>query len=110
MVAHQESSGDELATVAAQGDARWPRAESSSVTASATGGSKWKYVVVRSCHYLNDIVEQDHRAIKRRCAWTTGFKSFIQDIARADEVSAAGDQPPIQLFVHQDAADWDVLL
>jgi hypothetical protein len=32
-----ESSGDELATVAAQGDARWPRAESSSVAASSTG-------------------------------------------------------------------------
>jgi transposase-like protein len=25
---------------------------------------------------LNNIVEQDHRAIKRRCAWMTGFKSF----------------------------------
>jgi transposase-like protein len=33
-------------------------------------------VVVRSCRYLNNIVEQDHRAIKRRCAWMTGFKSF----------------------------------
>src|SRR5260370_11063246 len=29
---------------------------------------KWKYVEVRSCKYLNNIVEQDHRAIKRRCA------------------------------------------
>jgi transposase-like protein len=37
---------------------------------------KWKHVVVRSCRYLNNIVEQDHRAIKRRCAWMTGFKSF----------------------------------
>ena len=37
-------------------------------------------------------------------------EAFIRDIARADEVSAAGDQPPIQLFVHQDGADWDVLL
>lgn len=37
-------------------------------------------------------------------------EDFIRDIARADEVSAAGDQPPIQLFVHQDGADWDVLL
>jgi transposase-like protein len=33
-------------------------------------------VVVRSCRYLNNIVEQDHRAIKRRCAWMTGFESF----------------------------------
>ena len=28
------------------------------------------------CRYLNNIVEQDHRAIKRRCAAMTGFKSF----------------------------------
>ena len=37
---------------------------------------KWKYVLVRSCPYLNNIVEQDHRAIKRRCASMLGFKSF----------------------------------
>ncbi len=36
---------------------------------------KWKHVRVRSCQYLNNIIEQDHRAIKRRCAWMTGFKS-----------------------------------
>jgi transposase-like protein len=27
--------------------------------------------------YLNSIVEQDHRAIKRRCASMAGFKSFV---------------------------------
>lgn len=37
---------------------------------------KWKYVEVRSSKYLNNIVEQDHRAIKRRCASMTGFKSL----------------------------------
>ena len=31
---------------------------------------------VRSSQYLNNIVEQDHRAIKRRCASMLGFKSF----------------------------------
>jgi transposase-like protein len=31
---------------------------------------------VRTCKYLNNIVEQDHRAIKRRCASMAGFKSF----------------------------------
>jgi transposase-like protein len=36
---------------------------------------RWKYVLVRTCQYLNNIIEQDHRAIKRRCAWMTGFKS-----------------------------------
>jgi len=25
--------------------------------------------LVRTCQYLNNIIEQDHRAIKRRCAW-----------------------------------------
>jgi transposase-like protein len=37
--------------------------------------SRWKAVLVRSCRYLNNIVEQDHRAIKRRCAPMLGFKS-----------------------------------
>jgi len=37
---------------------------------------KWKYVLVRNCRYLNNIIEQDHRAIKRRCALMLGFKSF----------------------------------
>jgi len=37
---------------------------------------RWKYVLVRKCPYLNNIVEQDHRAIKRRCASMLGFKSF----------------------------------
>ena len=37
---------------------------------------KWKSVIVRSCRYLNNIVEQDHRAIKRRCAPMLGLKSF----------------------------------
>src|ERR1035438_380353 len=33
-------------------------------------------VVVRSSRYLNNIVEQDHRAIKRRCAPMLALKSF----------------------------------
>ena len=37
---------------------------------------KWKYVEVRGFKYLNNIVELDHRAIKRRCASMAGFKSF----------------------------------
>lgn len=37
---------------------------------------KWKFVQVRSSQYLNNLVEQDHRAIKRRCASMCGFKSF----------------------------------
>ncbi len=38
--------------------------------------ARWKSVVVRSCRYLNNIVEQDHRVIKRRCASMLGLKSF----------------------------------
>jgi len=37
---------------------------------------RWRYVIVRCRRYLNNIVEQDHRAIKRRCASMLGFKSF----------------------------------
>ena len=37
---------------------------------------RWLHVKVRSCKYLNNIVEQDHRAIKRRCASMAGFKSI----------------------------------
>jgi len=38
---------------------------------------KWRNVEVRNCKYFNNIVEQDHRAIKRRCASMAGFKSFV---------------------------------
>jgi transposase-like protein len=37
---------------------------------------QWVKVKVRSSQYLNNIVEQDHRAIKRRYASMLGFKSF----------------------------------
>ncbi|HEX5458561.1 MAG TPA: IS6 family transposase [Steroidobacteraceae bacterium] len=38
--------------------------------------SRWYSVNVRARRYLNNIVEQDHRAIKRRCAPMLGLKSF----------------------------------
>ena len=37
---------------------------------------KSKYVEVRTCKDLHNIVEQDHRTIKRRCASMKGSKSF----------------------------------
>jgi transposase-like protein len=37
---------------------------------------RWRSVTVRSNRYLNNIVEQDHRAIKRRCAAMLAMKSF----------------------------------
>jgi transposase-like protein len=36
----------------------------------------WRNVTVRTNQYLNNVIEQDHRAIKRRCASMAGFKSF----------------------------------
>ncbi len=38
--------------------------------------TRWQSVKVRARRYLNNIVEQDHRAIKRRCAPMLGLKSF----------------------------------
>ena len=38
--------------------------------------SRWQSVTVRARRYLNNIVEQDHRAIKRRCRSMLGLKSF----------------------------------
>jgi putative transposase len=35
-----------------------------------------KKIKIRQCKYLNNIVEQDHRSIKRRIGITTGFKDF----------------------------------
>jgi transposase-like protein len=36
----------------------------------------WRNVEVQTSRYLSNVVEQDHRAIKRRCASMAGFKSF----------------------------------
>ena len=47
--------------------------------------SRWRSVTVRSNRYLNNIVEQDHRAIKRRCAAMLGIKSF-----KTAEIALAG--------------------
>lgn len=38
--------------------------------------SRWRAVRVRSIRYLNNMVEQDRRAIKRRCAPMLGLKTF----------------------------------
>ena len=37
---------------------------------------RWKVVTVRANRYLNNLIEQDHRAVKQRCASTLGLKSF----------------------------------
>ena len=35
-----------------------------------------KKIKIRQCKYLNNIVEQDHRNIKRRISIDTSFKDF----------------------------------
>jgi len=37
---------------------------------------RWRHIEVRARRYLNNVVEQDHRAIKQRCASMLGLKSF----------------------------------
>ena len=64
-----------------------------------------KRVKIRQCKYLNNVVEQDHRTIKRRIYITTGFKEFesaqrtlagieIINIIRKDQI----DQPLLSYF------------
>jgi transposase-like protein len=37
---------------------------------------RWSRVEIRARRYLNNMIEQDHRAIKQRCASMLGLKSF----------------------------------
>ncbi len=45
-------------------------------------------IIVRQSKYLNNLVEQDHRNIKRRTRLMTGFKSF-----RRAQTILAGIEP-----------------
>jgi transposase-like protein len=38
--------------------------------------SRWQHVTVRARRYLNNVIEQDHRAIKQRSRAMLGLKSF----------------------------------
>jgi transposase-like protein len=69
--------------VATQGS-RWPQkvnldgnaASHRALRLLSKADSRWRSVLVRCRRYLNNIIEQDHRAIKQRCAPMLGFKSF----------------------------------
>jgi transposase-like protein len=37
---------------------------------------RWRAVEIQARRYLNNVIEQDHRAIKQRCASMLGLKSF----------------------------------
>ena len=56
----------------------------------------WRHVKVRTSQYLNNIVEQDHRAIKRRCSAMHGFKSVS-----AATVTIAGIELAHRIRKHQ---------
>jgi transposase-like protein len=47
----------------------------------------WNSVEIRSRRYLNNIVEQDHRAIKRRCAPMLAFVRYCPRTAAGMSVS-----------------------
>ena len=54
----------------------WNRGGAGVLSQGARDHPCWRNVKLRTSAYLNNIVEQDHRAIKRRCAAMAGFKSF----------------------------------
>lgn len=51
---------------------------------------RWRTVEVRARRYLNDAVEQDHRAIKQRPASILGLKSFRSAAITLAGVELAG--------------------
>jgi transposase-like protein len=63
-------------------------------------------IVIRHCKYLNNIVEQDHRSVKRLTRPMLGFKSFwaarctiagmeVMHAIRKGQVITSGDLPQI---------------
>jgi transposase-like protein len=49
----------------------------------------WRNVEVRTNRYLNSVIDQDHRAIKRRCASMAGFKSLASAAITIDGIELA---------------------
>jgi putative transposase len=66
-------------------------------------------IEIRPIKYLNDVVEQDHRAIKRQTRLTLGFKSFwcaavtlvgveLMHMIRKGQLLLRGELCPAQQF------------
>ena len=66
-------------------------------------------IELRQLKYLNNVVEQDHRAIKRQVRPMLGFKSFwsaavtlagieLMQMIRKGQLKAAGHLRPAQQF------------
>lgn len=51
-------------------------ANAAALTALNAGQEKEESITIRQNKYLNNLVEQDHRNIKRRIQLIIGFKSF----------------------------------
>jgi putative transposase len=62
-------------------------------------------IAIRQCKYLNNIVEQDHRAVKRKVKPMLGFKSFwaarctiagieIMHAIRKGQLASTGEECP----------------
>jgi transposase-like protein len=80
----RDAAGAFFQHAVARGDSGWPHTVNVDGNAAThlalrqlgREDRRWRSVTVRSNRYLNNIVEQDHRAIKRRCAAMLGMKSF----------------------------------
>jgi transposase-like protein len=80
------------------------------VALEAMNAGRGKQIVVRQVKYLNNIVEQDHRAIKRRTRPMLGFKDFscarillsgielMHMISKGQMKNGGRGQTPAQLF------------
>ena len=71
---------------------------------------RWRSVQMRSNRYLNNIVEQDHRAIRRRCASMLGLKSFRTAAITFAGIELAHRIRKRQFWVGSDRQDKDVSL
>ena len=62
---------------------------------------RWKGVTVRANRYLNNLIEQDHRAVKQRCASMLGLKTFgsaavtLSGIELAHRIRKGQFHPPV---------------
>jgi hypothetical protein len=72
------------------------------------GGELWRFAKLRQVKFLNNIVEQDHRRIKRLVRPGLGFKSFVSASRRfcqldAEEAKLPRAQPSRQYTsAHED--------
>ncbi|CAO3424633.1 Mobile element protein [Azospirillum argentinense] len=84
----------------------------SAITAMKKDGELWRFAKLRQVKYLNNIVEQDHRRIKRLVRPGLGFKSFhtarriiagyeILAMVRKGQLAAisANDMPAQAIFI-----------